>query len=53
MTEIYCLVFAPRIYLTNGIWIRYKTTSCSNTEQIKRTPINDKWTAQYFYFSEF
>lgn len=52
MTEIYCLAFAPRISLKNGI-LRYGTTFSSTTEQIKCTPINVKWRAQYPHFSEF
>lgn len=52
MTEIYCLVFAQIISLKNGI-LGYGTTYSSTTEQIKCTPTNDKWRAQYSYFSEF
>lgn len=52
MTEIYCLVFAPRISQENGM-LRYGTTYSSITEQIKCTPTNDKWRAQYSHFSSF
>lgn len=50
MTEMYCLAFAPRISLENGI-LRYGTTFFLTTDQIKGTPINVKWRAQYPHFS--